>query len=1229
MVNSEDEDAEAERLEDLLARCLELGPELGPMAIEKVCAEAPESAEGLRGHLRRLAAIGMLPDELLPESMRAGSLPSFEGYQLEALLGSGGMGVVYRAIHQPTGQRVALKTADPRVPWSDRARERFRREVSAIGRVDHPHVVGVLQVGEEAGLPFYTMPFVKGVTLAELLDGLRARTQPGEPPSMAALVAAFDERIDDGQRADEHAFSRGLIATLCRIAFEVAGGLHHLHEQGIVHRDVKPSNILVDTEGRAHLFDLGLAHLVDDRRLTLTGDFAGSPQYAAPEQISANRGGVNARTDVYGLGATLYEALSLRPPLVGRDTPDLLRRIVREEPPALRHVAPGVPRDLEILCALCLEKSPAHRYSSAAELAADLGRFLALERIQARAPGRFRRVLRSARRNPAKATALGLAGTMLLGTPIALAFHTRQLGRQRDAANQSALTARREANANREVSSFLQSLVLGLEQSQRPGDRAAARELLHVARLRLSEDEQMAPATRAGLIETVASILTGMGRELEALPLLDIAFNIRQVELGTGHPEARATLFALADLHAMLGDLSSARGLADRGVREADGELRPTELTSLGNLALAEGRVDRALEYLRDALSSIGDSENSSSIDRIATLRSLATAQLAAGELEASFETVREAIDIGERNWDPDPAERARSFELLASIQDARGEPVAAMEARERAVDLLRARGLSLTPAAERVLERMAQDSSTLPSGGLRPEDWLALAEMREGESARAAFLAALESLEALGATAEKSLIGRARVGLARSALLTGDQVAARLELDQAASLLERARGDLRFGDEWFELELDWFEDERAAGQIDRLPADHLDRARTWFAQRIERSVEIDLDLVSGLRQRAARLIELGAPEEALFLLDGARGMEQRFGARARVTFDHGLAQFAGSAYGEAMQRGITSLQAERFEEALEAFRTCAELKPADPVSHINQACALTRSGRLSEALAALERAADRGYAHHPDAIELTANDPDLRGLHSDPRFSLFLESLRDELAVAERSWKKLRFREPAGLGPQEPAPLLVVLHAFGSTPDEVLRGPWVEIAETLGARLLAPSGRFPTLRAPKLGMSFVDSPERLVARPRTTETSVRHAISALREVRPVDPERTILVGQELGGTLAFRLMVTSAGLAQGALLIDAPLPLELVDNIAPGLVEQGLAVAVLADPSRPLLRLPGQTALGADWESTRRMLAGLGLRARVDLAPTEAPDASQLLEILRFLGAR
>ncbi len=1228
MLSSEDEEAEAARLEELLAKCLELGPELGPLAIERVCAEAPESAKGLRVHLQRLAAVGMLPDELLPESARSGSLPSFKGYRLETLLGSGGMGVVYRAIHEPTGQLVALKTADPRVPWSDRARERFRREVSAIGRVDHPHVIGVLQVGEEAGLPFYTMPFVKGVTLAELLDGLRARTQPGEPPSLAALGAAFDERIDGG-RADEHAFSRGLMATLCRIAFEVAGGLHHLHEQGIVHRDVKPSNILVDIEGRAHLFDLGLAHLMDDRRLTLTGDFAGSPQYAAPEQISANRGGVTARTDVYGLGATLYEALSLRPPLVGRDTPDLLRRIVREEPPALRHVAPGVPRDLEILCAKCLEKSPRHRYPTAAELAADLGRFLTLERIQARAPGRLKRVLRSARRNPAKATALGLAGAILLGTPVALAVHTRQLGQQRDAANQSAAAARREAKANREVSSFLQSLVLGLEQSQRPGDRAAARELLHVARLRLSEDEQMAPATRAGLLETVASILAGMGRELEALPLLDIAFNIRQVELGTGHPETRTALFELVDLHVKLGDHSSARGLADRAIRETGGELRPAELTSLGNLTLAEGHVGRALGYLREASMGIEGSENSPSIDPIAILRSLATAQLASGELEASFESARKAIGIGERNWDPDPAERARSFELLASIQDARGEPVAALRARERAVDLLRARGLSSTPAAERVLERMAQDSSNLPAGGLRPEDWLALAEMRDGESARAAFLAALETLEALGAAAEPSLTGRAHVGLARSALTAGDREGARLELDRAAPFLEQARGDIRFGDEWFELELDWLEGERTAGQILELPNDHLDRARTWFTGRIERSVEIDLDLILGLRRRAARLIELNAPEQALLLLDGARDLEQRFGARSRVTFDHGLAQFAGSAYGEAMQRGITSIQAERFDEALEAFRTCAELKPADPVSHINQACALARSGRSSEALAALERAADRGYAHHPDAIDLTAKDPDLSALHSDPRFARFIQSLRDELAATELSWKTLRFREPAGLDPKQAAPLLVVLHASGSTPDEVLQGPWAEIAETLQARLLAPSGRFPTRRDPKLGMSFAGSPERLVARPRTTETSVRHAISALREIRPVDPERTILVGQELGGTIAFRLMVSSAGLARGTLLIDAPLPLELVDDSAPGLAEQGLAVAVLADPSRPLPRLPGQTVLGANWEATRRVLAGLGLRARVDLAPTEAPDPSQLIEILRFLGAR
>ena len=1223
MSNSERETARAKQLEELLARCLELSAELGPGAIEQVCAEAPEDAKDLRAHLNRLSGVGMLPDELLPESMRSGTLPQIEPYQLETLLGSGGMGVVYRAIDTRNGATVALKTADPRVPWSERARERFRREVSAVGRVNHPHVVGVIDVGEASGLPYFTMPFVDGVTLAELLDGLRARTDPGEPPSLAALTAIFNDRIGGGLRAHEGAFSRGLIATLCRIAFEVAGGLHHLHEQGIVHRDVKPSNILVDADGHAHLFDLGLAHLIDDRRMTLTGDFAGSPQYAAPEQVSANRGGVDARTDVYGLGATLFEALALRPPLVGRDTPDLLRRILREQPPPLRHVAPNATRDLEILCGKCLEKSPSHRYASAAELSAELGRFLALEPIQARAPGLVRRAARNARRNPAKATAAGLAGAILLGAPIALGFHNRELGIQRDAANQSAANARREAASNREVSDFLQSLVLGLEQSDRPGDRAAARELLHVARVRLADDERMAPSTRAGLQETVARILAGMGRESEALPLLDLVFQGRQAELGAAHPDTRASLFALVDLHMRLGDLGSARGLADRALREANGQLDPNQWTALGNLTLAEGDVQGALRLLRRALQAQDQSSAPSTSDAIFRLRSLASAELAAGELTAALETVQEAVVLGEQRWAPDAKEHSGSLELLASIQDARGDASAAIRARERSLDLYHARGQAAAPVAERLLERL----SATPVH-LRPEDWLALAELRDGEPAREAFK---KSLEALAGTADPdpSLVGRAHIGLARAALAAGDTDGARAELDACVPLLDLASGDLRFGDDWFELELTWLSTQLEQGHIQDLPESHLVRSQAWFQRRTDRVVDFDLALVGRLRNHARRLIELGEGLRALPLLTGARDIEERFASRSRDTFDHVLAQFAGSAYGEAMQRGITAIQAEQFDRALEAFRTSAELQPDDPVSHINQACALARSGRPEEALSALERAAERGYAHRRDAIELTENDPDLKSLVEEPRFTKLIADMRAELAEAEAAWKTLHFREPKGMQPTDPAPLLVVLHGDGEHPNDVLNGPWRDVAQAIGARLLAPSGRFPSRRKQPAGMRFVETPERYMTTPRTAEQSVRYAIRALRELRPVIPEQTVLVGRGLAGTLAFHLMATSPELARGALVLEGALPLELIDNVAPGFASQGLAVAVWGDLNQAIPRLPRRESIGSNWESVRKSLEGLGLRTRIEPLIDPDPGSSQLLESLRFLGAR
>ena len=328
---------------------------------DEVCRDCPELLGEVRRQWERVRAVEAEmdalfpgPDDPLPDDAafrdEETGFPRIEGYDVEAVIGRGGMGVVYRARHRKLNRPVALKMILAGAYASPPDRARFQREAVAVAALRHPNVVQVYDSGEVGGRPYFTMELVEGGTLADKL----ARTPLAARPA-ADLVAAL------------------------------AGAIHAAHASGIVHRDRKPANVLLTADGTPKVTDFGLARYVQGGpELTLSGTRVGTPSYMAPEQALGQSSAIGPATDVYALGAILYELLTRRPPFKGESAAETERQVIANDPVPPSRLNARVPRDLETICLKCLHKEPHRRYASAAVLKADLDRFLSGEAISAR-----------------------------------------------------------------------------------------------------------------------------------------------------------------------------------------------------------------------------------------------------------------------------------------------------------------------------------------------------------------------------------------------------------------------------------------------------------------------------------------------------------------------------------------------------------------------------------------------------------------------------------------------------------------------------------------------------------------------------------------------------------------------------------------------------------------------------------------------------------------------------
>jgi tetratricopeptide (TPR) repeat protein/tRNA A-37 threonylcarbamoyl transferase component Bud32 len=587
--------------ERLLGRLVEYEQALAdgtPIPVEK--SESPAAGGDLEDQLARgkhllelMAAIGQEHDEeILPRPgdgaaqptdrledvllalQRQCKAPQHLGrFLIQRELGVGGHGVVLMAFDPVLKRQVALKVPRSEALISSALRRRFLLEARAAARLTHPNLVSVYEVGEIGNVGYIASAFCSGPSLAQWLH---ERREPLAPRQAAQLIV------------------------------QLAEATQYAHSQGILHRDIKPSNVLLDADGGPtfggesssdalpfvpKLGDFGLAKFEDTTSSeTVTGVAIGTPGYMAPEQVEGRTTDIGPATDVYGLGAVLYEALTGQRPFSGTSNADCMQRVLTEEALAPSRMRPAISADLDAICLKCLEKQVSRRYPSAQALANDLRRFLAGEPIQARRITRAERLARWARRNP-RIAALTAAVLLLLttiavvSTVAAVRLDRARVREQQLAAEAKyealraagfAAQARSESDTTRGVANFLEGMFrsadpVGLEgiRFQSRVDQAAdltAVDILRQGAESLRGELKDQPAVQAKLMAVIGSVYVTMGMLREAEPLLEESLRIREQLSGPDSLETAESLHDLASLRFANFDFSATRQLLERAL---------------------------------------------------------------------------------------------------------------------------------------------------------------------------------------------------------------------------------------------------------------------------------------------------------------------------------------------------------------------------------------------------------------------------------------------------------------------------------------------------------------------------------------------------------------------------------------------------------------------------------------------------------------------------------------
>ncbi len=572
-------------------------------------------------HLRHLA---LLPVETLELDLSDPLQRQFGDYELLELIGEGGMGVVYRARQRSLDREVAIKLLAAG-PWASREFvERFRREAQNAARMQHPNIVAIHEVGDAEELHFFSMRLVRGGSLATLLksEGRLA------PRRVAQLLRTVAEAVD------------------------------YAHGLGVLHLELKPANVLLDEDGTPHVADFGLARRLDSARAVDNDEVSGTPSYMAPEQADARAQKLTAATDIWGLGALLYELTTGAPPFVGESPQATLRLVVDGRLRGPRERVRALPRDLEAIILKCMAIDAAARYASARELADDLGRFLDNRAVHARPQNAPQRCARWVRREPRLAVAVVLVVCALAGGLAATAW---QWLRAQHAAERAA--------AER---GFLVGVFEQASPDLNRGQPFTAHQLLEKGEHQLAAGAAGDVSTRIDLTGLIGRLYWQIGDYERARPLLERAV-ADGAAAGVDDDVRSRNLAALADAEKQqersVQAIAHAREALQAAERAGGGDLSPARRT-LANAYVGGGDAERAVPLLEAALADDRAAHGERSREVVADLTLLGYAELERSQLDASVATTRRAIAaataLGER-------QSSEVFDALGNLATALG----------------------------------------------------------------------------------------------------------------------------------------------------------------------------------------------------------------------------------------------------------------------------------------------------------------------------------------------------------------------------------------------------------------------------------------------------------------------------------------------------------------------------------------------------------------------------
>jgi hypothetical protein len=564
----------------------------------------------------------------------AGSRPVLPGYEVLEELGRGGQSVVYKAHQVALNRPVALKMILGNAAGNAEDRARFRREAEAVAHLQHPHIVQIHEVGEQAGQPYFAMEYVSGGTLAKKLGGV-----PLAPHEAARFLECL------------------------------ARTMHWAHQRGIVHRDLKPGNVLLTADGNLKVADFGLAKRLEaDASLTHTGYVIGTPSYMAPEQAAGKTKEVGPAADVYALGVIGYEMLTGRPPFLGASAWDIIPQVLEADPVPPRRLQPNVPADLQTICLKCLHKEPNRRYVSALELAEDLELYQKGLPIRARPVRWLERLLKWVKRRPAVAALSAAVVVVILGSIAALTVLYVNAERQRRLAEQSDA-------ASRAVTKFLTENLLAAARPKGlhggAGYNLTLKEALDQGAAKIDAAFTDQPEREADVRNTIGMTYWHLTEHDAANPHLEKALQLRLEHLGTEHPETLVSLHNLALLRWHQDKYSEAAALARRALdirRRVLGPDHPDTLDTqviLGWIYDTDRQLQRAAAVVRPAVETANRTLGSRHALTLSAQLCLAMILLDQGKAAEAAGLHRQILAMSRRTLGPEHPDTLRSMRHL------------------------------------------------------------------------------------------------------------------------------------------------------------------------------------------------------------------------------------------------------------------------------------------------------------------------------------------------------------------------------------------------------------------------------------------------------------------------------------------------------------------------------------------------------------------------------------